>query len=82
MPSFNIEQSIQPGLAGRAGLPAAVDPKPLVRISANPRLQDIIALLRGSEDVGFMVRGVREFEFGAKVKDVLALRRFPEQEAG
>src|SRR5579863_441689 len=70
-----VSPSIQRRLARRPSLPAAVNPQPLVRIASNPRLEHLVALSGGFENVGLGIRGSREVELLAEAQNILPLRR-------
>ena len=64
------------------GLPAAVDPEPLVGVAADPGLNGGSAECRGIDDVSVGVGGAGQRKLGAEVQDVtaaaIALGLFPD----
>src|ERR1035437_2578582 len=79
-PSFMRLSLIQPRLACRPRLPAAMNPQPLVRIAPNPALDGAGAQLRGSHNVGLVVGGALEGQLRAEVQHVAPFGLLPHHE--
>src|SRR5271157_2950488 len=78
--TFMRLSSIDPRLARRPRLPAAMNPQPLVRIAQNPRLDGAGALLRGSHDVGLFIGGPLKDQLRAEVQHIAPFRLLPHHE--
>src|ERR1700721_3148350 len=77
-----MSSTIERRLTGRARLPAAVDPQPLLREAPHPCLNGGGADLRVGDDVLLVVAGVDKLQGFPELKHVLLLFFAPGKEAG
>src|SRR5205807_10488321 len=79
-PQYNFMRPalVQRGLPGRARLPAAMDPQPLIGIVTDEILNDFREELCIGSNVGLIVAGANQLHGGIETQAVAAQDRIPQ----